>query len=165
MFAVNVSPGLVIGRDVGLGQVGRQVLTPVAGDDRLLAAAVVAGDTSFRVSERQGIAAGSILRVDPDRADAAETVTVIAVAGFGAPDQPGQVTVALPFRTDHRAGVRVLRLTPLAPAPTTPVRRAARAGDRVLFVADLTGLPDGADARGSPVARRPRSISSCIASR
>ncbi len=39
------------------------------------------------------------------------------------------------------------------------MRRAARAGDRVLFVADLTGLPDGADVRltgGTPPAEYQR---------
>jgi hypothetical protein len=146
-FILSVSPGLVAARDVGPGQVARRDFTPIAGDDRLLMGFAAAGATSFRVSSRQGIVAGSFLRVDPDNTDGAETVGVTDIIGFGPPDQPGEVTPALPLRASHRAGVRVLRLTPQPSAQPVALRRDGRPGDRALFVSDITTLLDGVDAQ------------------
>jgi len=158
-FVLSVSPGLVVGRDVGPGQVAEQTLTPVANDDRLLIRAVAAGDTALRVSSRQLIAAGSTLRLDPDQPDIAETVLVTDVVGFGPPGDPGDVTVALPLRARHAGGARIARLVPQPPGAAVVLRRDARASDEVVFVADLATLPDGADVRltgGVPVAEYQR---------
>jgi hypothetical protein len=144
-FIVAIVPGLVTSRDVGLGQVARQDLTPAVADDRLLIAAVGDGDRRCRVSDRHGLAAGTVLRVDPDRPDIVESITVTAVTGFGPPNQPGDLTLELPFRRSHRAGTRLVPVMPQPPGPSTLLRRDARPGDVVVFVAGLAALPDDVD--------------------
>jgi hypothetical protein len=149
----------VAGRDVGPGQVARQDLTPAVNDDRLLSAAVAEGDSVCRVSDRQGLVGGTVLRVDPDRPDVAESVTITAVTGFGPADQPGDLALELPFRRSHRAGARLVPVTPGVPGLATDLRRDARPGDVVLFVESLAALPDDVDARvtgGTPPVERQR---------
>jgi hypothetical protein len=146
-FVLSVAPGLMTTRTIGPGQVRRVPMTAAVGDDRLLASAVAADVPVFRISNRQGLAPGTLLRIDVDRPEVAETVTVAAVAGLGAADQPGDVTLALPFRRVHPAGARIVLLTPgVAAAPVT-LRREARPGDEAIFVAGLGTLPDNADVR------------------
>jgi hypothetical protein len=144
-FMVSLTPGLVAPRDVGPGVIARQVLTPAINDDRFLATAVAAGTSTFPISNRQGILAGSLLRLDVDQPVGSETVEVASVTGFGPPDQAGDVSITLPLRASHRAGARVVPLTAAPPQPAVALRRSAQPGDRTLFVASLSSLPDGAD--------------------
>ncbi len=136
------------------GKSSRQDLAPVAGDIRFLVRAVPAGATTLRVSDRQAIAPGTVLRIEGDDPERREAVTVVSVTGFGPPDQAGDVVVELPFRMPHREGTRIERVLPQPPAPTVPLRREARPADRLIFVSSLAGLPDNIDVRltGGPSA-------------
>lgn len=156
-FLATIFPGLVAPRALGLGQVGRQDLVPVAGDIRFLVRAVAAGAMTLRVSDRQAIAPGTVLRIEGDDPERREAVTVVTVTGFGPPDQAGDVVVELPFRMPHREGTRIERVLPQPPAPTAPLRREARPADRSVFVSSLVQLPDNIDVRltgGAPAVER-----------
>jgi hypothetical protein len=158
-FMVSSTPGVVAGRLIGLGQIARQDLAPAVGDDRRLVAAVSDGDRGCRVSDRQGLGVGTVLRVDPDQLDASEAVTIAAVTGFGPPDQPGDLTLELPFRRSHRAGTRLVPVTPGPPGAPIDLRRDVLPGDVALFVESLASLPNGVDARltgGTPPVERQR---------
>jgi hypothetical protein len=137
-FALSVAPGLYAARPAPAGQLAALTLQAPAGDDHLLLDAAVAGGTSIRVSNRQLLASGTFLRVDPDRGDAAETQRIVSISGYGPPDQPGVAVLQFPLRNSHRAGARVLRLTnPFPPSPPKSFRRAAVPGDRCVFLDDI----------------------------
>jgi len=145
MFVASIAPGVTRARAVGPGQVTERTLQgPAVPDDRLLAAAATARTTALRISDRSGLAPTSVVLVDPDRADVAEIVTIAAVTGWAPPDGPGDLQLALPLRESHPAGSRVIPLTVGAALPPAHLRRDLRSGDRVVFVNDLTNLPDGA---------------------
>jgi hypothetical protein len=146
-FALSVSPGLYAARPAPAGQAARFGLNAPAGDDHLLLDFAPAGSARIRVSNRQLLVAGSFVRVDPDQGEAGETLRIMSISGFGAPDQPGEAVLAFPLRRDHRAGARILRLVSLPPAAAKGLRRAAAAGDRCVFVSDLAGLAAGDDMR------------------
>lgn len=140
-FAVSVEPGIYATRSVAVGQLAELTLQIPAGDDHLLLAAANAGDASIRVSNRQLLTPGTFLRIDPDEGDAAETVRIASISGWGTPDQPGVAVLAFPLRNAHRANARVQRaLTPFPPGPNKTFRRDAAPGDRCVFVADVAGL-------------------------
>lgn len=156
-FLLSVSPGIVAGRPLG-SPVVDQPLTAAAGDDRLLLEAVPASsdralvidppaEHRFLISSRLAIAAGDLLRVDADRLDTSETVTVSSVTGFGTPDQPGSIATTLPFRVFHRATAVIVRETPLAAGAPAVLRRDVQAGDRSVFVSDLSVFPSSGDVR------------------
>jgi hypothetical protein len=156
-FLASVSPGLVTDRGVGAGQVNRQDLVAVVADERFLVDAAGAGATTIRVTSRQALAAGTELRLEPDDPEIGESIRVAAVSGLGPPDQPGDVTLALPLRSSHHAGRRLRRVLPQPPGPLVALRRDARRLDRTLFFADATSLPDDVDVRltgGTPSAER-----------
>ena len=80
-----------------------------------------------------------------------------AVSGLGPLNQKGELTLALPLSAPHRERASIRRVVPQPPAPAVAFRRDARPGDRSLFVADLTTLPDDIDVRisgGLPAAER-----------
>jgi len=146
MFAATLTPGVTTRRSVGPGQVASRTLAPTAPpDDRRLVSATVRGQTSFRISDRSSIAPAALLRLNPERSEATETVTVTTVTGYAPADGPGDISTALPLYGSHAAGTRVVPVTESAVQPAAALRRDVRAGDRVLFVDDLTNLPDGAD--------------------
>lgn len=140
-FALGVEPGIYAARVAGVGQLAELALQSPSGDDHLLMAAANAGDTTIRVSDRQLLTPGTLLRIDPDQADIAETLRIVGISGWGTPDQPGVATLAFPLRNDHRVNARVVRvLTPFPPGPNKVLRREAAPGDRCVFVSDLAGL-------------------------
>jgi hypothetical protein len=146
-FLLSISPGLVATRDAASSQVSRQNLLPTAGSERFLVASVAAGASAIRVSDRQALASGAVLRLDADDGDIAESITVTGVRGLGAPNQEGELTLALPLRASHRSGARLHLVVPQPAAAGVAFRRDVRALDRALFVADATTLPDDIDVR------------------
>jgi len=145
-FALSLEPGLYADRPAPAGQLAPITLATPPGNDRLLLDAVAAGDTSLHLSNRQALIAGSLLRLDPDNGDAAETHSIVSIVGFGPPDQPGVATLRFPLRCDHRAGARVVPITPPPPAGAPQIlRRAAAPGDRCVFLDGLGALVAGND--------------------
>jgi hypothetical protein len=146
MFAAAVTPGVTTARSAGLAQVASRTLTPTAPpDDRRLGSAAASGQESFRISDRSTIAPAALIRLNPERPEASETVTVTTVTGYAPPDGPGEIRTALPLYGSHGAGTRAVPVAESAVQPPAAIRRDVRAGDRVLFVDDLTNLPNGAD--------------------
>src|SRR5262249_28331932 len=130
-FALSVEPGMYATRSVAAGQLAKLTLQIPAGDDHLLLDAAPAGATSIRVSNRALLAPGTFLRIDPDQGEAAETVRIVSISGWGTPDQPGVAVLAFALRNDHRAGARVQRaLNPFPPGAAKALRREAAPGDR-----------------------------------
>lgn len=147
-FALSVEPGMYATRNVAVGQLAELTLQIPSGDDHLLLAAANAGDTSIRVSNRQLLTPGTFLRIDPDQGDAAETVRIVSISGWGTSNQPGVAVLAFPLRNSHRANARVQRaLTPFPAGPNKTFRRDAAPGDRCVFVADVGGFASGNDAQ------------------
>jgi len=139
-FALSVEPGVYATRTTA-AQLAQLTVQLPAGDDHLLLAAANAGDTTIRVSNRQLLTAGTLLHIDPDEPDIAETIRIVSASGWGTPDQPGDITIAFPLRNRHRANARVLRgLTPSPAGPNKTLRRDAAPGDRCMFVVDVAGL-------------------------
>ncbi|MGE5097192.1 MAG: hypothetical protein ACM3SO_18805 [Betaproteobacteria bacterium] len=147
-FALGISPGLYASRPVPGGQLASIALAPAAIEHLLLGDAA-AGDARIRVSNRAPLAAGALLRVDPDAGDDAETLEIASVSGYGPPDQPGDVQLRFALRRDHRSGVRVLLLNAGAVAAPKTLRRAAAPGDRCVFVDDASGIAAGTSVRVS----------------
>jgi len=154
-FAISVDPGMYTTRNVATGQLASLTVQIPAGDDHLLLDAVNAGDTSIHVTNRQLLTPGTFLRIDPNQGEAAETVRIVSISGWGMPDQPGVAVLAFALRNDHRANARVQRaLTPFPAGPNKALRRDTAPGDRCVFVADVGGLANGNDIKitgGTPV--------------
>ncbi len=145
-FAVSVEPGLYANRPAPAGQLAPIVLAVPPGNDRLLVDSVTAGSTEILLSNRQALAAGSLLRIDPDAGDAAETLAIAGIVGYGPPDQPGTATLAFPLQCAHRAGARLIPLPPPPPpGAAQTLRNTAAPGDRCVFVDGLGGLIAGSD--------------------
>jgi hypothetical protein len=142
---VSLAPGLYEARPVG-ASLAAQNLPAVAGDDKLLVAAASSGDTFVDISDRQNLVAPpapppySVLRIDADQPREAEHVAITAMAGFGAPDEPGRISLAHALSASHRGGARVQRVAPQPPAAPTALSDAGVPGDPCVFVNDVAGL-------------------------
>jgi hypothetical protein len=104
---------------------------------------VPAGATSLRVSNAQGVAAGTLFAVDAGDPDRLEYAEVVSVAAASTPDQPATVTVTPPLAGGHRTGAVVQRMTAGAAGASRALTREALPGDGVLFLANLAGLATG----------------------
>jgi len=99
-----------------------------------------AGIAEVRLSNRAGIVAGEILRIDATDSYRTEFVTVAAVSGSSSADQPAQITLEFAGRLDHRAGALVERVTPQAPGANNALASAAVPGDATVLTAALAGM-------------------------
>jgi hypothetical protein len=138
---VAIACGLYADRPLG-GSVARIDITlaPLAQAKTLLAA-VSAGALQLRASDQSGLAAGSLVAIDPLDPGRAEVIPVTAITDAGSgPDLPATLVLAHALRRDHAQGAMVVLTTPGPPGAANPLARAARAGDVTLFTATMTGL-------------------------
>jgi hypothetical protein len=156
---VSLTPGLYAARGGG-ATLAAQALPVIAGDDKLLVSAAPPGDTFIDISDRQSLVAPpsppphSVLRIDADHQSTAEHLTITAMAGLGAADEPGRVFLAHALNLPHGRGVRVQRVVPQLPAPAKAFTDSGIRGDVCVFVGDVAGLntADTVVISGGPVA-------------
>lgn len=136
--AMPAPAGLYADRPAG-GTLRRRNLTPAALVKTLLRPAV-AGETRVRLSDRAGIVPGQILALAFDDGARVEFVAIAAIDTGSSPDQPAEVTLALPLRRPHLAGTAAARAVPGAAGPANAIARSARSGDVTLWTAALAGI-------------------------
>jgi hypothetical protein len=125
---VSLGPSVYFDRTAAVGVMRRREMVPVAGDARTLLEQARASTRTLRVSNRTGLAAGSILRVDSP-ADLTEFMTVQSIAGGSTADQPATITLTYPLRHDHAPDAEVLQVTPQAPGSDIALQVDASEGD------------------------------------
>jgi hypothetical protein len=135
---LSLRPEVYFDRGVA-AQIRRRDLTITTDVSQLLSDAP-AGVMELRLSNRVGIAAGEILRIDATDSYRTEFVTVAAVSGSSSAEQPAQITLAFAGRLDHRAGAVVERVTPQAPGANNALASAAVPGDASVLTAALAGM-------------------------
>lgn len=140
---VSLHPGLYAGRTLGVASVRRRDLAHVALQDKTLVLPAVRGGTTVRISNRVGVAPGTILAFEPARADRVEYVAVTSVAGASTDDQPATATLAHRLQLDHEEATDVHVVTPLAAAASHLLVRDGVRSDRVAFLAGLGGVTPG----------------------
>ena len=108
---VSLRPSVYFDRTAAVGQVRQREMVPVVGDARTLLDQALASAVTLRVSNRDGVVPGSVLRVSsaPERS---EFMTVLSVAGGTTAEQPATVTFTYPLRGEHAPGTDVIRVTP-----------------------------------------------------
>jgi hypothetical protein len=140
---VSLRPPLHFARAAGAGptagRLRRREMTPVAGEDKELLDEAAAGATRLRVSDRVGLAAGSILLLDTDPS-IEELVVIDTLDTRAAAALPTEVRLTHPLAYRHRRGARVRRVTPQAPSTFRQFARDAIAGDRCVFLDSLAAL-------------------------
>jgi hypothetical protein len=111
----------------------------VAGEDKTLEAAAEAGSLELTVSDRVGLAVGTVVQVDADPA-IQEWLAIQAITPVGAPDLPATLrfTHALAYR--HRQGALVRRVTLAAAGAARQLARDANPGDTAVFLNNLATL-------------------------
>jgi len=140
----SLHPGAYFERSAAGGQVRSRGLTPVAGDTRTLLEDLLTGSTTARVSNRQGIVAGTILQIAPADPSRVEYLTVLSVTTTSAADQPATVTLEYGPRMDHRIDAELIRVTPQAPGANNALTADTVPGDACVLIAALTGIVTGA---------------------
>lgn len=135
---LSLRPEVYFDRGVA-AQIRRRDFTVTTDVSELLSDAP-AGVMELRLSNRVGIVAGEILRIDATDSYRTEFVTVAAVSGSSSADQPAQITLEFAGRLDHRAGAVVERVTPLAPGANNALASAAVPGDATVLTAALAGI-------------------------
>jgi len=136
---VSLRPSLYSDRTAAVGLVRQREMVPVVGDARTLLAQSLAATDTLRVSNSNGVAAGSILRVDsaPERW---EFVTVLSIAAGSTVDQPATVTLTYPLRDEHAPGTDVIRVTPQAAGADIALGVDATEGDTCLLLTAMAAI-------------------------
>ena len=137
---VSLQPGVYFDRSSAGGAIRSRGLAPVPGDTRTLVEDVLARAIAARVSNRQGIVAGTILEIESGDPSKAEYLTVQSVTAASAPDQPADITLEYGPRMDHRIGAELRRVTPQAPGPDNALLTDTVAGDACALAAALNGI-------------------------
>lgn len=108
---VSLRPSVYFNRTAAAGQVRQREMVPVVGDVRTLLEQAMASAITLRVSNRNGVMPGSVLRVNslPERS---EFMTVLSLAGGSTAEEPATVTLTYPLRQEHLPGTDVIRVTP-----------------------------------------------------
>jgi hypothetical protein len=140
---VSLHPGLYAERVQGTAALRRRNLAPVAGQDKTLVLPATIGGVTVRVSDRIGVAVGTVLAFEPGQADRVEYLTVTGVTGASTDDQPATLTLAHPLRLDHEEGTSVQVVAPQAPAVNNLFARDGIPSERVAFLAAMNAVTAG----------------------
>jgi hypothetical protein len=150
---VSLHPGLYADRVQGIAGLRRRDLVPVAGQDKTLVLPATVGGVTVRVSDRVGVAVGTVLAFEPAQPDRVEYLTVTAVSGASTDDQPAMLTLAHPLRLAHEEGTPVQVVTPQAPGTNNLFERDGIPFERVAFLAAMNGVTAGVvEISGGPAA-------------
>lgn len=152
---IALSPPLYAARDAALTQVRRRDALPVPGQDKALLIPASAGTTRLRLSNRDGLAAGTLLIIDAADAPRRERVLITLVDTASSVDQPAWITLAHPLAFTHFPGAVCQPSNLLVGGAANTLTRAGIAGDVTLYLSAMTGLAAGAtvevdDGAGAP---------------
>ncbi len=139
-----VEPPVYTERETAVGTLRRCDLTPALGEDKRLLEPCEAGSGTLRLSDRQNLNAGDLLRLDAEKPDRMEHIAVESIAGGSTPDQEAEIALAQSTAREHRRGAIVQRVTPAAPGAVNTLVDTAIPGDSTFFTDGLAGLA-GAD--------------------
>jgi hypothetical protein len=140
---VSLHPGLHADRTAPTDRLRRITLTAVPGQDKTMALPTVRGQNTARISNRIGVAPGTILAFEPSRPDRVEYVVVASVVGASTDDQPATATLAHRLQLDHEEGTDVQVVATSAPAAFNALDREGIPSDRVAFLAGMSGITAG----------------------
>jgi len=118
-------------------------LTAAAVGDKRLVNNVSPGIDSIQLSDRQGLAAGGVLRIDVDQPDLTEFIEIKSVQATSSPDQPTLITLNQKLSQAHQRDALVKLALPQPAGIQRPFTVDATAGDTCIFLDDLVGLPTG----------------------
>jgi len=124
--------------------VAEQALTAAAPSKTLLLLPGNVGDTSVRLSDQVGLAAGSIIGLDQNDPQHGEYVSVASITDVGLTVvQPATAVLTYPLARPHGAGVSAIPMTLGATGTANALSSAAQIGDVTLFPATMGGLATG----------------------
>lgn len=152
---VSVTPGFYAPREIATGTLRQRAVAPLIGVDKELLLPAGRGELRLRLSDRQALAAGSLLMIDDLDPGRREHILVDQVDTTSSVDQPAWVTLEYPLARTHLDGA-VCRVVALGVAgPFNPLTRAAIPGDETAFTTALAGVATGDiveidDAGGAP---------------
>jgi hypothetical protein len=135
-----LEPPVYADRKAGVGALRRCDLTPVLGDDKLLLDAVGPEETVIRLSNRQNINAGDVVRLDATVEDRMENIAIQSIAGGSTPNQEAWITLEHPVARLHRRNSNVRRVTVSPPGPANLLADDVILGDTTVFTGGLGGL-------------------------
>jgi len=139
---VALDPGLYASRSA-TATIARRDLT-LSAQTKTLVLPLSAGQTQVRLSDRLGIAAGTVLVIDRDDPMRVEAIELALVDTSSTPDQPALATLAHPAKRLHRDGVICTAGTPQAPQNPTTFARAGGVADPVAATAAAPAFAAGA---------------------
>jgi hypothetical protein len=150
---VSVAPGLYRDRTATTDFLQPVDLVNVPGDEKTVVQPVVPGNTSARVSNAKGLAAGITLQLDVDHPDVAEILPLSAFVPTGTADEPATVDFTMPVATDHRAATGIRHVTTPNVLAAKALGADGLAGDPVVSLVDVTfgGTPTAARIGAGPV--------------
>ena len=141
---ISLHPGLHADRTLVLAaSARRRDLAHVAGQDKTLVLPAVSGEPTARISDRVGVAPGTVLAFEPLLPGRVEYVAVKTVVGASTDDQPATVTLEHRLHLDHEEGTAVHVVAPQLPAAAHTLVRAGVRGDRVAFLNGMAGVTAG----------------------
>jgi len=153
LHMVSVAPGLYRDRTATTDFLQPVDLVNVPGDEKTVVQPVVPGNTSARVSNAKGLAAGITLQLDVDHPDVAEILPLSAFVPTGTADEPATVDFTMPVATDHRAATGIRHVTTPNVLAAKALDADGLAGDPVVSLVDVTfgGTPTAARIGAGPV--------------
>jgi hypothetical protein len=137
---VSLQPPLSFPRPPAAGVLRRRELIPVVGQDKHLLEEVAPGGNRLMLSNRINLGPGDVLLIAENNPDRREYLTVAAVAGAGAADQPATVTATHGVAYAHHLHAAILRVVPQPPGADNLLDGEAIAGDTVVFLDGMTNL-------------------------
>jgi len=139
---VALHPGLYADRSAA-DSLTRRNLDANPGQDKVLALPAAASGNTARLSDRVGLAPGSILAFEPGVPGRVEYIAVTVVSGASTDDQQATVTLAHPLKLLHEEGTTVQVMTPQAAVAVHALTRDGVPGDRVAFLVAMGGVDAG----------------------
>jgi hypothetical protein len=99
------------------------------------------GDTAVIVSDAVGLAAGTIIGLDPDDPQRGEFLAITAVTQLGSgTGTAASLALPLPLVRPHAAGAKSIRMIAAPVGAANSLSLASRAGDTAVFPATMNGL-------------------------
>jgi hypothetical protein len=135
-----LEPTVSAGRTAGVGVLRRCDLIPMGGDDKYLLEPYAAGTDTIRVTNRQNLNVGDLLRLDAEKEDRMEHILIHSIAGGSTPDQEAEMTLEHPTAREHRKESAVRRVSIGAPGAANLLADDALPGDATVFTNGLAGL-------------------------
>jgi hypothetical protein len=152
LHMVSITPGLYQDRTATADVLQPVDVINVPGDEKTLLQPLMPNNSSARVSNAKGLAAGITLQLDVDHPDVTEILPLSAFVPTGTADEPATVDFTMPVAIEHRAASGIRHVT----TPTVLAAKALDAdglvGDPVVSLINITfgGTPTTARIGAGP---------------